>query len=517
MARPCWKCGATLVPPAQPTVSSPDLTRLMTSNEAPLDSEIRSVHMLIADGRRQVDELDTEVADLQVILAQLVRKRDKTVDRICQYNVVFAPLLCEIFALTLSGGNEAERPPWYLGQICRSWRFLALTYPSLWNSITIPNSTHSMVAMIETQLFRSANALLTVRWSQSASVRDSRPMDPHSRDAVLANCSRWGALRLNLEDIPVDLEWLRPVAGRLTALKKFDLIGLNSDSKSPTFFWERQICHSSPEIVVRNVPWVQLTHFRGAYDTETLCHILAAASKLVHCAVSLQIDPGPRTPIAAQCLRRLSINSAACLVHLTAPLLEELYIGYTLAPVVILHSLHRSSCSLKTLILKNCAMTSDLITVLRSISALTFLLLDDCRNANSDVVSLWEAMTITETPRDICPNLSSLVVGFNRDYFSSLFLTMAHSRLRPSPPNSHLERLRFFRGFGCPNSIYQIKDRVRQLRNEGFDVALLGPDEYRLWTTQGFVLGTSYRLARIEPRLQGPNFSLSSLLFAQPE
>ncbi|KAJ7635780.1 hypothetical protein DFH06DRAFT_1479075 [Mycena polygramma] len=427
------------------------------------------------------------------ILAQLVRKRDKTVDRICQYNVVFAPvrcvppeLLCEIFALTLSGGNEAERPPWYLGQICRSWRFLALTYPSLWNSITIPNSTHSMVAMIETQLFRSANALLTVRWSQSASVRDSRPMDPHSRDAVLANCSRWGALRLNLEDIPVDLEWLRP-AGRLTALKKFDLtstpraelglkipdILLGAANLVELYVSGQGLSHSSPEIVVRNVPWVQLTHFRGAYDTETLCHILAAASKLVHCAVSLQIDPGPRTPIAAQCLRRLSINSAACLVHLTAPLLEELYIGYTLAPVVILHFLHRSSCSLKTLILKNCAMTSDLITVLRSISALTFLLLDDCRNANSDVVSLWEAMTITETPRDICPNLSSLVVGFNRDYFSSLFLTMAQSRLRPSPPNSHLERLRFFRGFGCPNSIYQIKDGVRQLRNEGFDVALL--------------------------------------------
>ncbi|KAJ7656250.1 hypothetical protein DFH06DRAFT_1410735 [Mycena polygramma] len=53
-------------------------------------------------------------------------------------------LMCEIFACTLDdSGNDnglGYAPPWYLGQICRSWRLCALAYPRLWSLITVPSS-----------------------------------------------------------------------------------------------------------------------------------------------------------------------------------------------------------------------------------------------------------------------------------------------------------------------------------------------------------------------------------------
>ncbi|KAJ7661350.1 hypothetical protein DFH06DRAFT_943334, partial [Mycena polygramma] len=45
-------------------------------------------------------------------------------------------LICEIFACTLDSLDGVDifspAPPWYLGQICQSWRLWALAYPRLW-------------------------------------------------------------------------------------------------------------------------------------------------------------------------------------------------------------------------------------------------------------------------------------------------------------------------------------------------------------------------------------------------
>ncbi|KAJ7635719.1 hypothetical protein DFH06DRAFT_1003365, partial [Mycena polygramma] len=177
MVELCWKCGApprtTLPaidgPQAPPGASSQDLARLMTTNEAPLDPEVQSIQILIAHGKQQADAMDAQIADFHATLTQLVRKRDETMDGVRQYRVVLSSarrvpleLLCEIFALTMSADDAAERPPWYLGQICRSWRLGALAWPSLWTSVNLPNSTHSMLPMVQTQLLRSANAPLAV-------------------------------------------------------------------------------------------------------------------------------------------------------------------------------------------------------------------------------------------------------------------------------------------------------------------------------------------------------------------
>ncbi|KAJ7618161.1 hypothetical protein DFH06DRAFT_1144984 [Mycena polygramma] len=319
----CSNCGyafmATALVPDLPRaiegVTWPDLTLLLTSNDVPLDSEIPPIHAIISDREKQLHAVDDQIFDLRSHLCESVR----------QHRAVLSPLrrvppelLCEIFVLTLSGDGTAETPPWYLGQICRSWRFSALAYPSLWSSITIPNSRHSMLPLVQTQLRRSANALLTVHWSRN--IRESGPIDPHSRDAVLAECSRWGALRLAVEGSIDDLEWLQPVAGHLTALRKFtlttcaapnipDIFGQASSLREVAVESSGSKYWSSPAIVA---PWAQVTHFRGVYPAEALLIILAEASNVLQCAVvGLEGDPELRTPIITACLQRLCINRTA--------------------------------------------------------------------------------------------------------------------------------------------------------------------------------------------------------------
>ncbi|KAJ7635764.1 hypothetical protein DFH06DRAFT_661783 [Mycena polygramma] len=508
----CSNCGYAFMatalvpdlPPAIEGITWPDLTLLLTSNDVPLDSEIPPIHAIISDREKQLHAVDDQIFDLEITLVRFVREREQIAESVRQHRAVLSPLrrrvppelLCEIFVLTLSGDGTAETPPWYLGQICRSWRFSALAYPFLWSSITIPNSRHSMLPLIQTQLRRSANALLTVQWSRN--IRESGPIDPHSRDAVLAECSRWSTLRLAVEGSTDDLEWLQPVAGRLTALRKFTLTTCAAPN-IPDIFGQasslREVAvessgfkYWSPAIVA---PWAQVTHFRGVYPAEALLIILAEASNVLQCAVvSLEGDPGPRTPIITACLQRLCINRTARLSHLTAPLLVELFVAYKSGAVELLLFVQRSSCLLKTLVLMECTISSELITVLRDLPSLTYLLIEDLNNATREVADLLQAMTITGTSRDILPNLVSMVVGPGAYFPSDILLSMATSRFQPSPSHSPspLERLRLFYPPTSAADWSKLKLQIQQMRNEGFDAAILSHSEAKLVTRQGFAL-----------------------------
>ncbi|KAJ7635763.1 hypothetical protein DFH06DRAFT_1003258, partial [Mycena polygramma] len=107
-----------------------------------------------------------QIADLQATLAQHLRKRDQIVEHVRQHRAILSPvrlappeLVGHIFAVTLAGD---KRPPWYLGQICRSWRLAALAYPVLWTSIAIRHSSRTQLPLVETLLLRSSNAPLSI-------------------------------------------------------------------------------------------------------------------------------------------------------------------------------------------------------------------------------------------------------------------------------------------------------------------------------------------------------------------
>ncbi|KAJ7635741.1 hypothetical protein DFH06DRAFT_1220298 [Mycena polygramma] len=158
------------------------------------------------------------------------------------------------------------------------------------------------------------------------------------------------------------MTWLRPARGRLAGLQKFSVVTHsritvpNIFSAVPNlrtvFLCDWRFSTRSPDVAI---PWDQLTHYGGSYDTTTQRDIIMAATTLLECAVHFKItrEAHSSTPIALPHLRRLCIHSAPDLIHLTTPLLEDIY--SITNPKEDIHSvlpfLHRSSSSLKKLVL----------------------------------------------------------------------------------------------------------------------------------------------------------------------
>ncbi|KAJ7847317.1 hypothetical protein B0H14DRAFT_2446176, partial [Mycena olivaceomarginata] len=174
MATSCWRCGLDesnqpycLTAPSNPL--SPDGTSFLTSNDAPQNSEILQIrNIVLNEETRVVESLQAELSGLyaqshrlQSRIAHLVHRRREARGRADQHRPVLSPvhrlpaeLICDIFALTLSGCDcIMPEPPWALGHVCGLWRQLALACPRLWSSVTIPAyERRDSRRMMETQL-----------------------------------------------------------------------------------------------------------------------------------------------------------------------------------------------------------------------------------------------------------------------------------------------------------------------------------------------------------------------------
>ncbi|KAJ7852578.1 hypothetical protein B0H13DRAFT_2673865 [Mycena leptocephala] len=400
-----------------------DLTQLLTSNDVPIDSDVPVI----------------QISSLKTCGATSKARREG--GNVRQHRAIISPvrrvpheLICEIFALTLSSGmlddeDRALQPPWYLGHICRSWRHAAVSFCPLWSSITIPPSLSSsdsrLLPAIEAQLLRTANASLDMGWSD---VQDD--INPRLLDIVFPHCSRWRSLRIQVTALYEDrqLSWLHPVRGHLDRLEKLEVISTR-DTFIPDVFSNapklREVILTgevlyphrfSPTSIV--IPWEHITHYRGAYPAARHLEILRAAPNLLECVVGIidfvDFHPDVDPTVIIPRLRRLCVEEDRFLLHLTAPLLEELSSEW-FEPPSLLSFVQRSSCTLKKLALIRCRIPDDIVTVLRNIPSITDLLLvmeyseneDNEDTFGQEQIDLFSAMHISGTPADICPNLTS--------------------------------------------------------------------------------------------------------------
>jgi hypothetical protein len=502
----CWNCGAssiTLTPLTDPPpgISSLDLTHLLTSNDVPLDPEISVIQDIISDGQERVDTLDAQIHILQATLARLIPRRDDAAEQVRQHRAILSPirrvppeLICHIFSLTLSSSDMdgMNQPPWYLGLICRSWRHSSLAYPSLWSLITVPSSLSSedghLLSKIEAQLLRTANAPVDIYWREVQSDVDSRLLD-----LVLPHCSRWRSLCFNV-DPPYDhcvLDWLHPINGHLHQLEKLEVNNAYNTMLPDVFstapnlrqvnLTDEDFADSSIPISLA-IPWGQITHYRGTYTVERQLNILKDAVNLTECTIGFRnihrLHPSTSpTVLLLPHLRRLCIEDDSFLVHLRAPVLEDLvsvsFLSTTLIPFV-----DRSSCTLKKLVLMGCTISPELITVLRSLPRLTYLLLanQDDETTNTDSHTLFSAMFISGAPSDICPNLTSFLFGYTGAFPWNICCAMAYSRFRARP--SRLAYLRIFNAERLDTAPPQaMVAQIEMLRGEGLDAAVLDREE----------------------------------------
>ncbi|KAJ7359783.1 hypothetical protein DFH08DRAFT_847031 [Mycena albidolilacea] len=326
--------------------------------------------------------------------------------------------------------------------------------------------------MIEIQLVRSADAPLRV---------------------FLAHSSRWRTLRLEIFfefDAHGSLDWLRPANGRLVGLETFEVTGSSgSQVDIPDIFsttpslrkvfltnWTFEVYTSVPAI-----PWAQITRYSGAFDPDSQTEILEAAANLVSCALGFRWDDVDRgIPTVLPRLRRLHLETPEFIHRLNTPLLEELIIHYwggaTEGVEEILPFVQRSSCMLKTLVLRRCNINLDLITVLHGLPSITHLVIEnDNLDSTPAHIALFDALA-----NDLCPNLVCLAcrVG-SKDIDTHQFFAMARSRFQMEPLSARLVQLRLFGGWGsvvepCPP---HIAVEIQKMCDEGFDVSFVDSHE----------------------------------------
>ncbi|KAJ7629678.1 hypothetical protein DFH06DRAFT_1480241 [Mycena polygramma] len=483
----CSKCGAPTASGIVPNVdqSSHDFTHLLKSNEAPLDRDIPFICESLSNEQDRLAALNARIEDLLATVAQETERRGEAAERVRQHRAIFSSIrrlppeiLCEIFAMTLSSGKWPTAP-WYLGVICRSWRRVALSYTPLWCSIITPSS----LAVVETQLERSGDAPLRLFWS------GNNYADPRVLSAVVAQCSRWNALHLEQNPhypLPAtSLDWLRPAAGRLVQLQTLTVLNLDgvpdvfltAPAMREVVLTDRMLSAASP--ASDNIPWAQITHYRGKDRIQRQLGILSCASNLVECTIGVYASNLNGETVVLPRLRRLCVTGTAILDHLEAPALTSFTSFHDETLRTVLPFVQRSSCTLTKLSLVGCRTSTELITLLEALPTLTYLLLTfrSVDHTFQDQATLFYAMTIGIFSTPICPNLTSFLYGhLPRDATRDSFFSMVQSRLQLNS-SRRLAYLRIFytvaeSGYSPAASAFRAQ--IATLRDGGLDAAFWG-------------------------------------------
>ncbi|KAF7314678.1 F-box domain-containing protein [Mycena kentingensis (nom. inval.)] len=115
---------------------------------APNEVEIAHIRALLVTPIAESAKLESEIAEMEATLAELKARRDALNAGIATHQSLIAPIrrisqhvLEEIFLACLPTAHNAvidpSEAPLLLGRVCRYWRELAYTMPTLWNRIHI--------------------------------------------------------------------------------------------------------------------------------------------------------------------------------------------------------------------------------------------------------------------------------------------------------------------------------------------------------------------------------------------
>ncbi|KAF7322110.1 F-box domain-containing protein [Mycena kentingensis (nom. inval.)] len=270
---------------------------------------------------------------------------------------------------------------------------------------------------------------------------DSRSMPDIPKpllDLVLPTSQRWVGLQLRNAQLELcDDDWVASLAGKLPRLERLEIFDCANWLPPEGVFTTaprltRALTTSadtgevSPPV---ELPWAQLTHYRGALEpAEHIPHLFLAADTLVECVlgragmldVILQDDIDPEripTPILLPRLRRLHLTSADLLDYITTPALEGLYLWSELWGIddpdywALVPFLQRSGCTLRSLALFNCdfgpTFTAELFN---AVPLLEELLFEGTRVESGE--RMFAALSHSDDVSLLLPSLRELVYGY---------------------------------------------------------------------------------------------------------
>ncbi|KAJ6585369.1 hypothetical protein B0H19DRAFT_1109349 [Mycena capillaripes] len=206
-------------------VDSPFADRLYT-NYAPSDAEISEICALLVDPVGELARVDAQIEEMEIMLSQLKEKRAMLKTPIDAHRALMSPIrriprdvLSEIFFSCLPSVHNAlidpAEAPLLLGRICRHWRSVSYSTPSIWSSIHIPSFNYRNIppivetmleGLVEAWLQRSAACSLSVSFSDTVVSYDS-DMETHPIISQLLKAS----LRLRHLALAGDAQLFRPL------------------------------------------------------------------------------------------------------------------------------------------------------------------------------------------------------------------------------------------------------------------------------------------------------------------
>ncbi|KAJ6505668.1 hypothetical protein C8R47DRAFT_1192345 [Mycena vitilis] len=410
---------STLLPLHPPTAAR----TLLMHNEPPADSETPEIVDFLASAKERREAVDRKIVAVAVIMDSLVAQRDILSRDIQSCAAAISPLrqlpteiLCRIFLMTLKplAYMQLPQPPWYLGQISRRWREIAIGTPLLWASFGVPKFQKSPLGLerFREQFHRAGNAPLDV------TVRGefSRLEGP-----LLDNCGRWQTL--NTVDIHTDFEGLRdrmPMLRRVHTLRGQRIIHYEFSAPFPGICGLASGTSLSP---LTSLPtrWEHLTRYDGPVEWATHLDILRQATHLVECRMfchKFTDTPLQDDVVQLPNLRRFCISKTHTLKYISASGLLELAIDgdcgvYRVPdagdPSHVVDFLRRAGCTLVRLSLLSLMPTLELLLAVPALRELTVKGTD-----KEPMVSVIQDLFPSEggeRPTPVLPNLTALSLG----------------------------------------------------------------------------------------------------------
>lgn len=386
---------------------------------SPSESQARRIRQIILQREAELAQIDGEIMQVRALLRRLLLDRNDIRESLEAHKALIVPppipvlhrvppeIWVQIFATSMDEARSLEHPridvqspPLLLGQVCSSWRAISLSTPRLWSSICIPKRTRaSAIPLIETWLRRSGVMPLSIEIHGLSSDFPSAILD-----VFVPYSARWQNMALfisnaSLADLfaRVTLPSLTTLMLRLSGRRQQISVGTSANCLRSVALVTSRAIRPDPEIL--DLPWSQLTHLSvtslsGAIDDGY--DILSQCSALTHCSLSAVASPASAMARPPPHLPKLSVlqlttnrNPGSLLDCLVLPNLTQLeidFIDLTYEPGIwpkihITSLVERSSCQMRSLILRNKKITEDdLVECCRSMPSLQHLLVTGREN-----------------------------------------------------------------------------------------------------------------------------------------
>ena len=237
-------------------------------------------------------ELDDDIAHVQAVLDELLRKRKPLCKFINEQNTILAPIrrlpaeiLIEIFMLCMDCDRSSfspERSPLLVGQVCRGWRQVALSTQKLWSSITVTSYRPSS-AKAKLWISRAGSTPLTIRLASGApEFCNVEKMHP-AIVVLVQHCDRWRHLDLRIHDLGVPC--LSSIKHRLPWLESLQILNCTHNLDIFEVAPRLRSLILGPHIKLK-APWHQLTELDAHAHGITEClEILQLVPGLVRCTM----------------------------------------------------------------------------------------------------------------------------------------------------------------------------------------------------------------------------------------